>query len=142
LYKYADVADAGLWAILTGAASIIPLVGTGLIWLPITIILLAMGKYVEGLVVGIGCLIVLGNIDNLITNVYFKENGGCASGSHFSWVYSWGLNIFGIPGLVFGPLIISYFLIFIKMFKLEYGANEPGVIKDLIENIPNEPPGI
>ncbi|MBK9024119.1 MAG: AI-2E family transporter [Saprospiraceae bacterium] len=141
LYKYADVADAGLWAILTGAASIIPLVGTGLIWLPITIVFLAMGKYVDGLVVGIGCLIVLGNIDNLIRMYISKKMGDVHPVVTFLGVFM-GLNIFGIPGLVFGPLIISYFLIFIKMFKLEYGANEPGVIKDLIENIPNEPPGI
>lgn len=48
LYLYAGVIDAGLWAILTGAASIIPLVGTGIIWVPITVILLAMGSYTEG----------------------------------------------------------------------------------------------
>jgi len=141
LYLYAGVSDAGLWAILTGAASIIPLVGTGLIWVPITVILLAMGKYVDGLVVGLGCLIVLGNIDNLIRMYISNKMGDVHPVVTFLGVFM-GLNIFGLPGLVFGPLIISYFLIFIKMFKAEYGANETGVIRDLVHNAPNEPPGI
>ena len=28
-----------------------------------------------------------------------------------------GLNLFGIPGLIFGPLMLSYFIIFIKMYR-------------------------
>ncbi len=141
LYLYAGIEDAGLWAILTGAASIIPLVGTGIIWVPITVILLAMGKIHEGLVVGLGCLIVLGNVDNLIRMYISSKMGDVHPVVTFLGVFM-GLNIFGLPGLVFGPLIISYFLIFVKMFKSEYGANEAGLVEDMIENIPNEPPEV
>lgn len=139
LYLYAGVEDAGLWAILTGAASIIPLVGTGIIWVPITVILLAMGKITEGLVVGIGCLIVLGNVDNLIRMYVSSKMGDVHPVVTFLGVFM-GLNIFGLPGLVFGPLIISYFLIFIKMFKAEYGTIESRIITDLAEDPPTDPP--
>ena len=140
LYKIAGVADAGLWGILTGAASIIPLVGTGLIWVPITIILLAMGNIWQGVMVGLGCLIVLGNIDNLIRIVISKRMGDVHPVVTFLGVFM-GLNIFGLPGLVFGPFLISTFLILIKMFKREYSSNEAGVIVDMMPEV-KEPPGI
>lgn len=131
LYLYAGVIDAGLWAILTGAASIIPLVGTGIIWVPITVILLAMGSYTEGIVVGLGCLLVLGNIDNLIRMYISSKMGDVHPIITFLGVFL-GLNIFGLPGLVFGPLLISYFLIFVKMFKTEYSTPK----EDMVEVMP------
>jgi len=131
LYLYAGVIDAGLWAILTGAASIIPLVGTGIIWVPITVILLAMGSYTEGIVVGLGCLLVLGNIDNLIRMYISSKMGDVHPIITFLGVFL-GLNIFGLPGLVFGPLLISYFLIFAKMFKAEYSTPK----EDMVEVMP------
>ena len=131
LYLYAGVQDAGLWAILTGAASIIPLVGTGIIWVPITAILLAMGSYTEGIVVGLGCLLILGNIDNLIRMYISSKMGDVHPIITFLGVFL-GLNIFGLPGLVFGPLLISYFLIFVKMFKTEYSTPK----EDMVEVMP------
>jgi predicted PurR-regulated permease PerM len=131
LYLYAGVIDAGLWAILTGAASIIPLVGTGIIWVPITAILLAMGSYTEGIVVGLGCLLILGNIDNLIRMYISSKMGDVHPIITFLGVFL-GLNIFGLPGLVFGPLLISYFLIFVKMFKTEYSTPK----EDMVEVMP------
>ncbi len=140
LYKIAGVADAGLWATLTGAASIIPLVGTGLIWVPITIVLLAMGNIWQGVLVGVGCLIVLGNIDNLIRIIISKRMADVHPVVTFLGVFM-GLNLFGLPGLVFGPFLVSTFLILIKMFKREYGANEAGIIVDMMPET-KEPPGI
>lgn len=34
-----------------------------------------------------------------------------------------GLQYFGITGLIFGPLIISYFILFLKMYYAEYQKN-------------------
>ncbi|MCO6459800.1 MAG: AI-2E family transporter [Saprospiraceae bacterium] len=139
LYLYAGVQDAGLWAVLTGSASVIPLVGTGIIWVPITVILLAMGQYTEGIVVGVGCLLILGNIDNLIRIFISSKMGDVHPVVTFLGVFL-GLNIFGLPGLVFGPLLISYFLLFLKIFRKEYGTAPEEPIEQTVGNNEPSPP--
>lgn len=139
LYLYAGVQDAGLWAVLTGSASVIPLVGTGIIWVPITVILLAMGQYTEGIVVGVGCLLILGNIDNLIRIFISSKMGDVHPVVTFLGVFL-GLNIFGLPGLVFGPLLISYFLLFLKIFRKEYGTAPEEPIEQTVANNEPSPP--
>ena len=36
-----------------------------------------------------------------------------------------GVSLFGIPGIIFGPLLISYFLILLKIYKEEYMDEAP-----------------
>jgi len=118
-YRIAGVDDAGLWAILTGFASIIPLIGTALIWLPIALFLLADGEVWQGVFVGVYCIIVLSNIDNLVRMVVSKRVGDVHPVITVLGVII-GLKFFGLPGLVFGPLLISYFIILLKLYYIAY----------------------
>jgi predicted PurR-regulated permease PerM len=34
-----------------------------------------------------------------------------------------GLKLFGIMGLIFGPLLIAYFFILVKIYRLEFSRN-------------------
>ncbi len=127
-YRIAGVNDAGLWAILTGFASIIPLVGTAIIWLPITLFLLADNYVWQGLFVGIYCIVVLSNIDNLVRMVVSKRVGDVHPVITVLGVII-GLKFFGLPGLVFGPLLISYFIILLKLYYIAY-ANKTITVTD------------
>lgn len=144
LYKIAGVEDSGLWATLTGAASIIPLVGTGIIWVPVSLVLLAVGNYWQSIFVAAGSLIILGNIDNLIRLVIAKRMADVHPVVTLLGVF-FGLKIFGLPGLVFGPLLISYLLIFIKMFRIEFYNRSPQAVpvqtdNETIDALPTETP--
>lgn len=84
---------------LTAFASVIPLVGTALVWVPITIYFLIVGSWVNALMMlGYGAIIV-SQCDNLI-RFLLQKNGGCASvdydfrcsgWSSFIWFYGSGI---------------------------------------------------
>ena len=123
LYAIAGVQDAGFWGVLTGIASIIPIVGTGLIWVPIVIVLFSMGNVWQAMVVLIGTILIMSNIDNVIRFIVFKRFADVHPIVTILGVL-FGLSVFGLPGLVFGPLLISYFLILVGMFMTEYGTRK------------------
>lgn len=128
LYWIAGVEDPVFWAVMTGCASIIPVVGTGIIWIPIVIILLGMHHYWQAIVIVVGTVVVMGNADNVIRFVIFKRFADVHPLVTILGVV-FGLELWGLPGLVFGPLLISYFLLLVGMFMAEY---KPG------SGLPNE----
>jgi predicted PurR-regulated permease PerM len=122
-YRIAAVPESGLWGILTGFASIIPLVGTAIIWVPVTLFLFAEGMQWQGIFVAIYSIVIMSNVDNLIRMVVSKRIGDVHPIITVLGVII-GLKYFGLPGLVFGPLIISYFLIFLKLYYIAYGERK------------------
>ena len=143
-YRITGVPEAGLWGILTGFASIIPLVGTAIIWLPVTLYLLAEEQMWKGLFVAGYSVVIMGNVDNIIRMVVSKKIGQVHPVTTVLGVIL-GLNFFGLPGLVFGPLLISYFIILLKIYFVEYikprsvikplAAKEKSVLKTLLDQL-------
>ncbi len=122
-YLIAGVADAGFWGVVTGFASVIPLVGTGLIWLPTSVYLLAQGHTWQGFfIIGWG-LLIIGASDSVIRFVLAKRMADVHPIVTVLGVII-GLRSFGITGLIFGPLMISYFLILLKIYYVEYQKPE------------------
>ena len=118
-YRIAGVPDSGLWAVLTGFASIIPLVGTAIIWLPVSLFLLADNQIWQGIFVSAYSILILSNVDNLVRMVVSKRVGDVHPVITVLGVVI-GLKFFGLPGLVFGPLLISYFIILLKLYYMAY----------------------
>lgn len=119
-YRIAHLPEAGLWGILTGFASIIPLVGTAIIWVPASVFLMADGETWQGVFVAAYSVIVMTNVDNLIRMIVSKKIGDVHPVITVLGVI-FGLKYFGLPGLVFGPLLISYFIILLRLYYIEYG---------------------
>jgi predicted PurR-regulated permease PerM len=109
----------GFWAVLTGFASVIPIVGTGLIWIPVSLFFLISGQTWQGLfVLGWG-VIIIGTSDNVIRFLLAKKMADIHPIVTVLGVI-FGLKYFGITGLIFGPLLISYFLILLRIYYVEY----------------------
>jgi predicted PurR-regulated permease PerM len=123
-YLIAGVPEAGFWGILTGIASIIPIVGTGLIWIPIGIYLLAINQTWEGFFVLTWGLVILSSMDNIVRFVLARQMADVHPVITVLGVII-GINYFGITGLVFGPLLISYFIILLQIYYSEYQS--PGL---------------
>lgn len=125
-YRIAHLPEAGLWGVLTGFASIIPLIGTAIIWVPASAFLLADGQQWQGIFVAAYSIVIMSNVDNLIRMVVSKKIGDVHPVITVLGVI-FGLKYFGLPGLVFGPLLISYFIILLKLYYLEYGSTSKKV---------------
>lgn len=108
-----------VFAFLTCFATVIPLVGTAFIWLPLSVYLYLTGNTIEGIGLAIYALIVISNIDNLIRFVLQKKLADIHPLITIFGVII-GLTLFGFWGVIFGPLLISMFLLCFNIFKKEY----------------------
>ena len=118
-YLIGGLPEAGFWAILTGFASIIPVVGTAVVWVPAGVYMLVTGHTQSGLFILIWGAIVLGSADNVIRFLLAKRMADTHPVITVLGVIA-GLKYFGLPGLIFGPLLISYFVILLKIYYTEY----------------------
>lgn len=118
-YLLCDAPNPYLTALLTAFASIIPLVGTVLIWIPVSIYFLIMGEWINALILlGYGGIII-SQCDNLIRFLLQKKMANIHPLITIFGVVA-GLPIFGFMGIIFGPLLVSLFLLFLDMFRKEY----------------------
>ncbi len=107
-----------LWGFIGAIVSFLPIIGTAIIWLPISLFSIVQGNYT----LGIGFLIwglFLSNIDNLIKPLLQKKIGKIHPIISLVGIFI-GIPIFGILGIVAGPLLLSYFLLTLRMFQEEY----------------------
>ena len=118
-YFIFGIKDYGVWGFLTGVASLIPIVGTGLIWLPLMVYLLASGHTWQGIGLGIYSLAITGNIDYVARITLLRKIGNVHPLITIFGVIV-GLSMFGFLGLVFGPLLITYFIILVKIYRNEF----------------------
>lgn len=117
-----------LFGFLTCFATIIPLIGTSLIWFPLALYLALTGDWFNAIGLAAYSLIVISNSDNLIRFILQKK---MADTHPLITVFGViiGLTLFGFWGVIFGPLFLSIFLLCVDIFKREYLDNTKTIIK-------------
>ncbi len=118
-YLLSDIPDPLLAAVLTAFASIIPIVGTALIWIPVSVYLLLIGEWERAMVLLVYGSVVISQCDNFIRFALQKRMADIHPLVTLFGVVA-GLPIFGFMGIIFGPLMVSLFLLFLDMFRKEY----------------------
>lgn len=122
-YSIFGISDPGVWAFLTGVASLIPIIGTALVWLPLVIYLFATGNNFDAIGLGIYSVLVTGNVDYVARITLLKKIGDVHPLVTIFGVII-GLSMFGFLGLIFGPLLISYFIVMVKIYRNEFRQKE------------------
>lgn len=118
-YLLCGAPNPALSAMLTAFASIIPIVGTALVWVPIVAYFLVVGDWMNALVLlGYGGIII-SQCDNLIRFILQKKMADVHPLITIFGVVA-GLPLFGFMGVIFGPLLVSLFLLFLDMFRKQY----------------------
>lgn len=108
------------WFVITAVGSVLPFVGTAIGVLPVSIILFAEGTTGAGIGMLIYGFVVVGSSDNLIRLFVLKKMADEHPLITLIGVII-GVPLFGFIGLIFGPLLISLFLLIVKIYKEEYG---------------------
>jgi predicted PurR-regulated permease PerM len=111
--------EPGFWAVVSGFASVIPIVGTGLVWVPAGIYMLVIGQTWQGVFLLIWGSVILSSMDNVVRFLLAKKMADVHPIVTVLGVII-GLHYFGITGLIFGPLLISYFIILLRIYYQEY----------------------
>ncbi len=118
-YWIFGVEDWALWGFVTGVFAFFPLVGTMIIWVPLVAYLFIHGSNWPALGLTLYSIIVTGNVDYIARLKLMKYMGDVHPVITVLGVIV-GLNLFGFMGLIFGPLLISYFLIMVKIYINEF----------------------
>lgn len=118
-YSIFGVGEPFLYALFTCFATIIPIFGTAIVWVPLCLYLFLTKEWGNaiGLLLYAGLLIT--NVDNMARFILQKRLGDIHPLITVFGVII-GLYTFGFWGIIFGPLILSLFCLFIDMFKREY----------------------
>lgn len=111
--------DPVLFGFLTCLATVIPIIGTGLVWLPLGLYMGLSGHWGGAAGVFLYGALVISNVDNFIRFILQKKLADTHPLITIFGVII-GLSLFGFMGVIFGPLLLSIFLLCINMFKKEY----------------------
>lgn len=116
------------WGTMIAFSSLIPVVGTALFTLPITGYLLLIGSYKSAIFFGLWCAIVVGSIDNFVRPYLMRGEGGLSPFYVFLAIVG-GIQVFGLSGLLYGPLIIGFAMVMLLIYEEEFREilleNEP-----------------
>ncbi|HEX6644346.1 MAG TPA: AI-2E family transporter [Gemmatimonadales bacterium] len=123
-FQFLGLANALFWGVMTALFAVLPVVGSGLIWVPGAIVLALQDRWVAAIALVIWGLLIVGGIDNIIRPWVYRRY---AQIHPFITVIGAlaGIKYFGILGLLIGPLAISYFFELIRMYREEYLPREP-----------------
>ena len=108
-----------LLGFFTCFATIIPMVGTALVWLPVCVYFAVTGDWFNAIGLFLYGSIVISQSDNLIRFILQKKMADIHPLITIFGVVI-GLPIFGFMGVIFGPLLLSLFFLLVDMFKKEY----------------------
>jgi predicted PurR-regulated permease PerM len=114
--------NAVVWGVITVVLSILPVVGSGLVWLPGVAVLAADKRYGWAVALTIWGLVVIGQIDNVVRPIVYRRWAKIHPFITLLGAIA-GLRGFGLLGLLIGPLALSYFFELIRMYRQEYLTN-------------------
>lgn len=119
-----------VWGLATAVASVLPVLGSALVWGPGVVVLLAGGRYLEAAALAVIGLVVASNIDNVVRPMVYRRHSGVHPMATLLGAFA-GVELLGLVGLLLGPLAISYVFELLRLYEEEYGLtgtqNAPGV---------------
>ncbi len=118
-YIIAGVPFAFFFGLVTVFGLFVPIIGTALVWAPIGAGLILSGHLVAGIVLLVFCLIVSLLTENLIKPLVMRGSIEMHIGLIFISVLG-GLTVFGLIGLVTGPLVATFFLAMMRIYQRDY----------------------
>jgi len=107
------------WGTVMAVASLIPIVGTALVWLPAAIYLVLMGKWGSAIFLAVYSIVLVGSIDNFLRPYFMKGQAEMSAFIIFLAVVG-GIQIFGLMGILYGPLIISFATVMLYIYSIEF----------------------
>ncbi len=108
-----------LWALFLAFASIIPVIGTAIIWLPVGFVMIATGDVGSGVFLMIWCLVASLIIENIIKPLLIKGKTDMHPLIIF-FSFLGGIGAFGLIGVILGPIIISILILLIDIYEETY----------------------
>jgi predicted PurR-regulated permease PerM len=107
------------WGTVMGFSSIIPIVGTALVWVPATVYLILLGNLKSATFLALWSIFLAGSIDNFLRPFLMRGEGAMSPFYIFLAIIG-GVQYFGLSGILYGPLILSFAMIMLYLYGAEY----------------------
>lgn len=117
------------WGVVTAIASILPVLGSALVWLPGVLALVLQQRYGAAIALGAIGGILASNIDNVIRPIVYRRVSNIHPMITLIGAFA-GVRYFGLLGVLLGPLAIAYFFELLRLYQLQYGS---------LAGVPSEP---
>lgn len=117
------IGDGIFWGVITAFLSFVPIIGAPVIFVPAAIIQLANGNQGSAIGLLIYGFVLITNIDNVIRYIVVKRVSDTHPLITIIGIFI-GIPVFGILGLVFGPLLLSYFFLTIRIYETSKMASD------------------
>jgi predicted PurR-regulated permease PerM len=129
-----SIPDPVFWGLIAFFLAFIPIIGTPFVFVPAALIEIAAGNNFSGIGILVYGFVLVINIDNLLRLWINKKMGDIHPLVTITGVII-GIPIFGILGIVFGPLLISLFILLVRLYEAAFltiteGEKEKIISKD------------
>lgn len=122
-FYFLDIPSPVVWGLATSIASFIPLIGAAAIWAPAAGYLFLKGAFLKGLILAIIGVFGISLIDNVLKPIIIGGRTKMPILVIFFSVLG-GIKLFGLIGLIMGPLVVALFVSVIEIFRnIEGGQN-------------------
>ncbi|HWI87167.1 MAG TPA: AI-2E family transporter [Sphingomonas sp.] len=109
LFWVLGIRGALLWGVAMGVFSLFPAVGTGLVWVPVTIYLLVTGAIWQGVALGLCGFLIISSVDNVVRPILVGRETRMPDYVVLISTLG-GFELMGFNGFVIGPVIAALFL--------------------------------
>ncbi len=113
-----------LWGFLASALALLPLGGAALVWIPGCLFLLMGGTVLKGALLALWGLLLITLPDNILKPLLIGKKTGLPAFFLFLGILG-GVQSYGFLGVLAGPLIMTLFIAFFRIFRDEYLAEKP-----------------
>lgn len=127
-YLIIGVKEPFFWFGVTCIAAMLPVIGAALAYIPLAIIFFANDQTWQGVAMTIFGFGIIGTVDNVLRFTLLKKIGNVHPLTTVFGVII-GLNLFGFIGLIFGPLLISLFMLLLKIYSSEFITKQRDISK-------------
>jgi predicted PurR-regulated permease PerM len=107
------------WGMVMAFASLIPMVGTALVWIPGVLFLVATGHMGLAVFLTLWSVILVGGIDNVVRPLFMQGSADMNTLLIFFAILG-GMNLFGLTGLLYGPLLFGLAMVLLYIYSIEY----------------------
>ena len=122
-YLIVGVPDPLFWFVITAIGAMVPFIGTAIGIVPVAILLFSMDMDWQAIFILIYGFVIVGITDNIL-RLYILNRLARVHPLITLFGVLVGVPLFGFIGLIFGPLLVSMFLLILKIYKHEYGKTE------------------
>jgi predicted PurR-regulated permease PerM len=113
-----------VWGVVMTLLSMVPMLGAFLVWVPAAIYLALTGQYVKAILLALWGTLVIGMIDNFLRPTLVGSRTRLHELLIFFSVLG-GLKVFGVLGVVLGPVVLAVTLALIDVYKTASRSSNP-----------------